>query len=570
MTKAQKNLIGFLHAIEHELKQAGSDLPLLRAEFSRLQPEISGLQAAIQQCELLIPVVGAFSAGKSSLLNALVGTDLLPVAITPETAMPTELRYDQRERLEVVFLDGKTQELPLAALPTLQSRAHEIELVKLYAERSALKALQPLVLVDMPGFNSPLDAHNRAIAHYIGQGAHYLFVVSVEEGALHTQTLRRIEEVVTIGRTFSVCVNKADLRPQQEVEAVQAYIGDQLAEVGLEAATCRVSQLDGGAIQAMLQGIDPEELVNNLFQARLQQLSQTLENILQTASEAIQHDEAENKTRVSELEEAIHELETQRDAKLTATRSADLATSVNHVLTGVTNALNLAVDDMARAALRSNDELARVVSDEIRASLVAGLKVATDHLSEEVVSQFTRATANGVSGHFQIPEDWTRTLLNDLQTNLLPVLLSALTPNKIEPVMRWAAGFVGSTAVIGKLLPHPILKAATLILPPLLGYVLGQVGEGQQLEQAKKAIRENLIPDLIRSLRPEVATVLTQANEQAMAVVANAFEQQLQAKRNVLKDAEAHMQAANRAALGAAVLAVRTNAQALARAHKVL
>ena len=244
MTKTQQKYLSFLAAVERVLQQSKNDLPILNAESDRVLPELETMQSTIRQRELLIPVVGAFSAGKSSLLNAIVKADLLSVAITPETAMPTELRYDSRERLEVVFEDGRTEEFPLAALSNLQARAQEIKLIRLYADLQPLKALQPLVLVDMPGFNSPLDVHNRAIARYIGDGAHYLFVVSVEEGSLHTQSLRRIEEVVSLGRTFSVCLNKADLRPPQEVESVRQYIADQLVELGLESSVCAVSQHD--------------------------------------------------------------------------------------------------------------------------------------------------------------------------------------------------------------------------------------------------------------------------------------------------------------------------------------
>ena len=47
----------------------------------------------IKQAELIVPVVGGFSAGKSTLINSFLGCDLLPTAITPETALATELRY---------------------------------------------------------------------------------------------------------------------------------------------------------------------------------------------------------------------------------------------------------------------------------------------------------------------------------------------------------------------------------------------------------------------------------------------------------------------------------------------
>ena len=88
MTKTQQNYLSFLAAVERVLQQTKTDLPILSAGSDRVLPELERMQSTIRQRELLIPVVGAFSAGKSSLLNAIVEAELLPVAITPETAMP--------------------------------------------------------------------------------------------------------------------------------------------------------------------------------------------------------------------------------------------------------------------------------------------------------------------------------------------------------------------------------------------------------------------------------------------------------------------------------------------------
>ena len=80
------------------------------------------------------------------------------------------------------------------------------------------------MLVDMPGFNSPLDAHNKAIDRYIGDGVHYLFVVSVEEGALHQQIISNMDQVTVMERGFTVCINKADLKPAADVQGICDYI----------------------------------------------------------------------------------------------------------------------------------------------------------------------------------------------------------------------------------------------------------------------------------------------------------------------------------------------------------
>ncbi len=80
----------------------------------------------------------------------------------------------------------------------------------------------------MPGYDSPLDAHNKAISAFIDRGAHYVFLVSVEEGGLTKQALRRIQEVKDNGRDFSICLSKVDLKPASQVQEIVSHIGDQL------------------------------------------------------------------------------------------------------------------------------------------------------------------------------------------------------------------------------------------------------------------------------------------------------------------------------------------------------
>ena len=63
---------------------------------------LTGLAQRIEQAELIVPVVGGFSAGKSTLINSFLGSDLLPTAITPETALATELRYSSTDYIEAV------------------------------------------------------------------------------------------------------------------------------------------------------------------------------------------------------------------------------------------------------------------------------------------------------------------------------------------------------------------------------------------------------------------------------------------------------------------------------------
>ena len=68
---------------------------------------IDELAPIIEHFEIRIPLIGAFSCGKSSLLNALLGESLLATAVTPETAIPAELRFGPERSFSGCLPDGR-------------------------------------------------------------------------------------------------------------------------------------------------------------------------------------------------------------------------------------------------------------------------------------------------------------------------------------------------------------------------------------------------------------------------------------------------------------------------------
>lgn len=57
-----------------------------------------------------VAVIGEFNRGKSSLLNALIGADVLPTDILPMTAAVTRVTYGTERKIEIFYKDGSTEE----------------------------------------------------------------------------------------------------------------------------------------------------------------------------------------------------------------------------------------------------------------------------------------------------------------------------------------------------------------------------------------------------------------------------------------------------------------------------
>jgi hypothetical protein len=69
-----------------------------------------------------VPLVGVFSAGKSSLLNVFTQKPgMLPVDTMPETAVAYELYYSQTESVELYRDNKKIDSKPLADIKQLQT-----------------------------------------------------------------------------------------------------------------------------------------------------------------------------------------------------------------------------------------------------------------------------------------------------------------------------------------------------------------------------------------------------------------------------------------------------------------
>lgn len=112
---------------------------------------LQSLHQSIQE-PMKIAIIGQFSSGKSTFLNALLGQSILPSGITPITAKICHITYGVNYALEITYKNGNTATKPLSYLAQVSTAENaKIAFYKLYAPLPLLKSIN---FLDTPGFNS--------------------------------------------------------------------------------------------------------------------------------------------------------------------------------------------------------------------------------------------------------------------------------------------------------------------------------------------------------------------------------------------------------------------------------
>lgn len=78
---------------------------------------LAALRDRLDSARLRVLVAGEAKRGKSTLVNALLGRDVLPMGVVPLTPVPTTVTLaSAAEEIDVEFTDGRRDSLALAAL----------------------------------------------------------------------------------------------------------------------------------------------------------------------------------------------------------------------------------------------------------------------------------------------------------------------------------------------------------------------------------------------------------------------------------------------------------------------
>ena len=166
------------------------------------------LKNAITQLDelFLLVIVGEFNAGKSAIINALLGVPALKEGVTPTTARVTLVRYGAEAGEEIVDQGFSIYSYPLPLLKVLN-------------------------IIDSPGTNAIIREHEKLTNDFVPRSDLVLFATSADRPMTESERLF-LQKILGWGKKVTFIINKSDiLEDHAAIEEVKSFVLENATQI---------------------------------------------------------------------------------------------------------------------------------------------------------------------------------------------------------------------------------------------------------------------------------------------------------------------------------------------------
>lgn len=373
-----------------------------------------------------VTVWGHYSAGKSLLINNILGKDILPVQTRETTAVLTYIQYATLEECVIVYENGTSSNYELSVLKdifqnTLKfEEVGEIDHIEVYVNNDLLST--GLIMVDTPGVNTVIQKHQDLAVDAIEQSGRIIYVLGNSPSNVDKQFIKQISDC---GIQISFIRTKCDKfllaeegNPEEslafEKHTIEGFLNKKIDFVP-------VSNIGGNKwyeniikVRALIKQIADtisEEMDNNIES----RLNIFIANYLQKLLVKVEQLEQVKKGDTAKLDEEI--LNCENDLRVLESMVEDIEKKIDHRVSDAKSQSQKELDKLITARIDDfSDALNQVeasasASTEVKAIYESHLTATTEKIQnllntyfEEIIQDEAEDLMNSISDRtFSIP-----------------------------------------------------------------------------------------------------------------------------------------------------------------------
>ena len=193
--------------------------------FDNIVSELEAIDMRSKQenASLILPLVGEFSSGKTTLINALTDSKKLETATKPTTATIYEVHFGC-DSCHAKVVDEKGELHSVQDIADLKnSTLADAKVVTVFDTSNRVPSTT--ILVDTPGLSSPDPKHKQTLVNFLPKADGIMLVTDINQQITRSLT-DFIETMKLSKRPIYLILSKSDTKSESEIEAAKKYISD--------------------------------------------------------------------------------------------------------------------------------------------------------------------------------------------------------------------------------------------------------------------------------------------------------------------------------------------------------
>lgn len=472
---------------------------------------IDEILAEIPEAKICTPIIGKFSSGKSALVNTLLGYSrrILKEDITPETAVPAEILYNENESVRLYHKDGEHEDIEVDEYRGIELDAMQITRVKLGLKNSFLEEIPDVMIVDMPGFESGSEVHNKAIDDYLPQSLAYIVAFPADDLIIRSSVGNILKELVLNEMPICIAITKYDKRNdefdaslEKFKESLRRFIGER------EVKICQTSKFNGDAdeIKEFLVQIQEQsqEILSRKFKGDVLSAMENTESYLKTTLKNNEMSESELDEEEERLGKQLNGLE-DKFAEEKEDFDLQISEAIEEIKEDVEAALEAEESKFVAMAMNGqniSDQINSVVRNAVTASVNKRFVPKVEKYLKRVKKRINSEEMGNIRISFHLD-------------------VEKINAKMTASIVAVVAGLVLGLPVIGV----------------IVAYFLNKSAVKKKREEQKNAIRAKLRNEVYPQIMKEVANGVETTITKQIELVNTSIEDEIDQQRNTLEKA---------------------------------